>query len=216
MKNYLITLMKIKKSIIQFLAILLSMTLFFLCLSCNGHVEEPQVSRDLKVLSIYKNFNQAKHAARQLRADAYLYFVTAQVLPQESSENLSVTYGFQSKMDDPLWINVSMQKTDTGMDMSVSSGEEKSSNYGLVKPPLELSSIKSDSPEVLDIMMNLGGDDFLSRYDVDVPIRLKLWYVPKRQNNVEWIAYFTNEAKSIYWRISVDATDNNIVDFTKE
>lgn len=171
--------------------------------------KQSKTPKEYQVTSIYKYYNEALKAAQNIREDAELNMFAVSVFPEDPENNMPITYGFDSRKEEPKGINVYIYENDQGYRVKTTEFTQTAILLGLPQPPLVLSEIKSDSGQAFEIIMKNGGEEIISTYDIKYPIHFYLSFVPQ-SDTFEWIATFYNQSESKAWHISIDAYTNEL------
>lgn len=170
---------------------------------------QTQTPNEYQVISIYKYYDEALETAQNIRVDAELNMFAVCVFPENTENNMSITYGFDSRKEEPKGINIYIYENDQGYRIKSTEFTQTAILLGLPQPPLVLSEIKSDSGQAFEIIMKNGGEEIISTYDIKYPIYLDLRFVPQ-SDTFEWIATFYNQSESRVWQISINAYTNEV------
>lgn len=170
---------------------------------------QSKTPKEYQVTSLYKYYDEAVKVAWNIRKDAELNMFAVSVFPRDLENNMPITYGFNSQKEEPKGINVYIYENEQGYRVKSTEFTQTAIMLGLPQPSLDISEVKSDSRQAFEIILDNGGEEIISTYDIKYPIYLHLRFVPQR-DTFEWIATIYNQSESRAWHISIDAYTNEL------
>jgi hypothetical protein len=167
-----------------------------------GHLQDPK----MHVLSVASNYSRSVEIAEAWHSDAILTNVEAWFKPEDSPEKLSVSYTFRSTSNPSTWLIVWVYSEDGVISIRSEDGE-----YPTTRPlgePIKLLELPLDSSAALELIMENGGNDFISRHpQILWPLSMSLRYEElfQAQGPLVWIGNFLEFSTRDSINIAIDA-----------
>ena len=129
-----------------------------------GISDEEPASMEMRIMSVKETFPTALAAAREWRPDAILEDADIWFRRQTDPRELRIGYGFRSPGEPRAWLNVWVIERGDGLDVVLQEGEFELPEPKPIGQPVDPMSLPLDSPEVLRIMLDNGGREFIAQH----------------------------------------------------
>ena len=177
----------------QYVRLLVICVILLVFSGCSGERKVQITLEDIRIMSIQDVYPLALEKALEWNSDAYLVDISLQFQLQSDTKPLKSTYGFQSRTDSTIWINIYIRESSSGYEIDFDPGEynEPARPYSVEIIPDNLTFYET---KALRLTFEYGGKDFFDRYDTpEWPLWISLRErFPLGSGELVWVAFFSD------------------------